>query len=49
LTYLTHLTYPGGGGTVRNMDIEKNGDLWPAESGVGRISRVKITAGKGTH
>jgi virginiamycin B lyase len=39
---------PGGGGTVRNMDIDKNGDLWLAESGVGKISRVKITAGKGT-
>jgi virginiamycin B lyase len=37
---------PGGGGTVRNMDIDKNGDLWLAESGVGRISRVKITAGR---
>jgi virginiamycin B lyase len=33
---------PGGGGTVRNMDIDKNGDLWLAESGVGKISRVKI-------
>jgi hypothetical protein len=24
------------------MDIDKNGDLWLAESGVGKISRVKI-------
>ena len=39
---------PGGGGTVRNMEIDKNGDLWLAESGVGKISRVKVTAGKGT-
>jgi virginiamycin B lyase len=34
---------PGGGGTVRNMEIDKNGDLWLAESGVGKISRVRIT------
>jgi virginiamycin B lyase len=33
---------PGGGGTVRNMEIDKNGDLWLAESGVGKISRVRI-------
>jgi len=39
---------PGGGGTVRNMEIDKQGNLWLAESGVGRISRVTITAGKGT-
>jgi virginiamycin B lyase len=39
---------PGGGGTVRNMEIDKNGDLWLAESGVGKISRVKVTTGKGT-
>jgi virginiamycin B lyase len=39
---------PGGGGTVRNMEIDKNGDLWLAESGVGKISRVRITAGKST-
>src|SRR5258706_301109 len=25
---------PGGGGTVRNMEIDRNGDLWLAESGV---------------
>ena len=39
---------PGGGGTVRNMEIDKNGDLWLAESGVGKISRVKVTTGTGT-
>ena len=39
---------PGGGGTVRNMEIDKHGNLWLAESGVGRISRVTITAGKST-
>src|SRR5262249_12076759 len=39
---------PGGGGTVRNMEIDKNGDLWLAESGVGKISRVRVSAGKGT-
>jgi len=39
---------PGGGGTVRNMDIDKNGDLWLAESGVGKISRVKILQGRST-
>jgi virginiamycin B lyase len=33
---------PGGGGTVRNMDIDKNGNLWLAESGVGKIARVTI-------
>jgi virginiamycin B lyase len=33
---------PGGGGTVRNMEIDKQGNLWLAESGVGRISRVTI-------
>jgi virginiamycin B lyase len=33
---------PGGGGTVRNMEIDKHGNLWLAESGVGRISRVTI-------
>ena len=38
---------PGGGGTVRNMDIDKSGNLWLAESGVGKIARVKIIAGKG--
>ena len=39
---------PGGGGTVRNMEIDKNGDIWLAESGVGKISRVRVSAGKGT-
>src|SRR3954471_24513749 len=39
---------PGGGGTVRNMEIDKKGNLWLAESGVGRISRVTITPGKST-
>jgi virginiamycin B lyase len=39
---------PSGGGTVRNMDIDKSGNLWLAESGVGKIARVKITAGKST-
>jgi virginiamycin B lyase len=33
---------PGGGGTVRNMDIDKSGNLWLAESGVGKIARVTI-------
>jgi virginiamycin B lyase len=35
---------PGGGGTVRNMEIDRNGDIWLAESGVGKISRVIIKA-----
>jgi virginiamycin B lyase len=39
---------PSGGGTVRNMEIDKNGNLWLACSGVGKIARVTITAGKGT-
>jgi len=39
---------PSGGGTVRNMEIDKKGDLWLAESGVGKIARVRVTAGKGT-
>jgi virginiamycin B lyase len=33
---------PGGGGTVRNMDIDRAGNLWLAESGVGKIARVTI-------
>ena len=33
---------PAGGGTVRNMDIDKSGNLWLAESGVGKIARVTI-------
>jgi virginiamycin B lyase len=39
---------PGGGGTVRNMEIDKNGDLWLAESGTGKISRVKVITRKGS-
>jgi virginiamycin B lyase len=39
---------PGGGGTVRNMDIDKNGDLWLAESGTGRLTRVRILGAKST-
>jgi virginiamycin B lyase len=39
---------PSGGGTVRNMEIDKKGDLWLACSGVGKIARVRVTAGKGT-
>jgi virginiamycin B lyase len=39
---------PGGGGTVRNMDIDKAGNLWLAESGVGKIARVTITRTSGT-
>jgi virginiamycin B lyase len=39
---------PSGGGTVRNMDIDKSGNLWLAESGVGKIARVRITVGKST-
>ena len=34
---------PSGGGTVRNMDIDKEGNLWLAESGVGKIAKVTIT------
>jgi virginiamycin B lyase len=33
---------PSGGGTVRNMDVDKAGNLWLAESGVGKIARVTI-------
>jgi len=29
---------PGGGGTVRNMDIDKQGNLWLADSGVGKLT-----------
>jgi virginiamycin B lyase len=39
---------PGGGGTVRNMDIDKSGNLWLAESGVGKLARVTITTAKNT-
>ncbi|HMD36140.1 MAG TPA: hypothetical protein VKH42_14280, partial [Vicinamibacterales bacterium] len=34
---------PSGGGTVRNMDIDKDGNLWLACSGVGKIAKVTIT------
>jgi virginiamycin B lyase len=34
---------PSGGGTVRNMEVDKNGNLRLAESGVGKIARVTIT------
>lgn len=33
---------PGGGGTVRNLDIAKGDVIWLAESGVGKIARVTI-------
>ena len=33
---------PSGGGTVRNMEIDKAGNLWLACSGVGKIARVTI-------
>ena len=40
---------PGGGGTVRNMEIDRTtGDIWLAESGVGKISRVRIKPAGGT-
>lgn len=39
---------PSGGGTVRNMEIDKNGNLWLALSGVGKIARVTIKTGTGT-
>jgi len=39
---------PGGGGTVRNMDIDKSGNLWLAESGVGKLARVRITTSGAT-
>ena len=39
---------PGGGGTVRNMDIDKAGNLWLAESGVGKLARVTITTDNST-
>jgi virginiamycin B lyase len=37
---------PSGGGTVRNMDVDKAGNLWLAESGVGKIARVTILSSK---
>lgn len=39
---------PSGGGTVRNMDIDKSGNLWLAESGVGKIARVRIKTAAAT-
>jgi virginiamycin B lyase len=33
---------PGGGGTVRHMVASPSGELWLAESGVGKIARVQI-------
>ena len=39
---------PGGGGTVRNMEIDRNGNLWLAESGVGKIARVTIKSATST-
>lgn len=39
---------PGGGGTIRNMDVAKGDVLWLAESGVGKIARVRVkTATRG--
>ncbi len=31
---------PGGGGTVRNLDVAPRDVLWLAESGVGKLARV---------
>jgi virginiamycin B lyase len=39
---------PSGGGTVRNMEIDKGGNLWLACSGVGKIARVTIKKAAGT-
>jgi virginiamycin B lyase len=39
---------PSGGGTVRNMDIDKAGNLWLACSGTGKIARVKIKSATAT-
>jgi virginiamycin B lyase len=39
---------PSGGGTVRNMDVDKAGNLWLAESGVGKIGRVTIKPTRAT-
>jgi len=39
---------PAGGGTVRNMDIDRSGNLWLAESGVGMIARVTIKTATAT-
>ena len=35
---------PSGGGTVRHMVVGKNDELWLAESGVGKIARVRWKA-----
>jgi streptogramin lyase len=35
---------PSGGGTVRHMVVGRNDELWLAESGVGKIARVRWTA-----
>ena len=32
---------PSGGGTVRHMVVGQNDELWLAESGVGKIARVR--------
>jgi virginiamycin B lyase len=37
---------PSGGGTVRNMEHDSSGNLWLAESGVGKIARATITTSK---
>ncbi len=34
---------PSGGGAVRHMVAGRNGELWLAESGGGRIARVRTT------
>ncbi len=34
---------PSGGGTVRHMVVGKPGELWLAESGVGKIARARYT------
>src|SRR5437763_16097602 len=39
---------PGGGGTVRNLDIAKGDVIWLAESGVGKIARVTIKSAAST-
>jgi virginiamycin B lyase len=35
---------PSGGGTVRHMVAGKSGELWLAESGVGKIARARYTS-----
>ena len=39
---------PGGGGTVRNLDIAKGDVIWLAESGVGKLARVTIKSATST-